>query len=222
MHAIETPAPAAPYRSVWEHLADELRRLNLHLGARARQRRRPVHRPLDFFKGLVISDDEVSGLLEELASPGSETSADDGGEWVECLSQMDQHVNERLAASHRVSLDVPLVRLARLFHPTAFEAHCVLVCLAPELDRRYEKIYGYLQDDVTQKRPTVGLVLDLLCRTDEERLGARAYFDPHAPHRPNAWRHRSSPISTGCSRVENASEAPQFKVACFDSASQER
>jgi AAA+ superfamily predicted ATPase len=181
MHATAVAAPAAaPYGSPWEHLADELGRLTLRLGMRARLRRPRVRGPLDSFRGLVVSDDEVTALLDELATPASEADAD-GSQWLEYLSRMDRHVDERLAASRHQGLEVPLVRLARLFRLTAFEAQCVLVCLAPELDRRYETLYGYLQDDVTQKRPTVGLVLDLFCTTDEERLAARAPFDPQAP-----------------------------------------
>ena len=55
------------------------------------------------------------------------------------------------------------------------------MCLAPELDRKYEKLYAYLQDDVTCKKPSVDLVLTLLCQTMPERLAARAIFDPRAP-----------------------------------------
>src|SRR5258705_8648337 len=38
-----------------------------------------------------------------------------------------------------------------------FELDVVLVALAPEVDLRYEKVFGYLQDDVGQRLPTVAL-----------------------------------------------------------------
>ena len=41
-------------------------------------------------------------------------------------------------------------------------AEALLVCLAPDVDLRYERLYAYLQDDVTRRRPTVDLVLRLL------------------------------------------------------------
>ena len=71
--------------------------------------------------------------------------------------------------------------LAQLFQLTAFEEHCLLVCLAPELDRKYEKLYAYLQDDVTRKKPSVDLVLKLLCETMPEKLAARLAFDRALP-----------------------------------------
>ena len=52
----------------------------------------------------------------------------------------------------------------------AFEMDVILLCLAPALDLRYERLYAYLQDDVSRKRPTVNLALDLLCEPGVARL----------------------------------------------------
>ena len=45
-----------------------------------------------------------------------------------------------------------------------------------ELNPRYGRLYAYLQDDVTRKRPTVDLILNLLCSSAEERLARRRVF----------------------------------------------
>ena len=37
----------------------------------------------------------------------------------------------------------------------------------------YDRLYAYLQDDITRKRPSVDLVLDLLCDSEIERWQAR-------------------------------------------------
>ena len=52
----------------------------------------------------------------------------------------------------------------------AFETACLLIALAPELDLRYERVYAYLQDDVTRKRPAADLMLTLLCASRDVRL----------------------------------------------------
>ena len=57
----------------------------------------------------------------------------------------------------------------------------IVIGLAPELDLRYERLYAYLQDDVTRKRPSVDLVLNLLCPTFEAKLAARQRFTPDSP-----------------------------------------
>jgi len=46
---------------------------------------------------------------------------------------------------------------------------------------KYERLYSYLQNDVTKKRPSVDLVINLLCPSIEEKLKAREYFSPTAP-----------------------------------------
>ncbi len=60
------------------------------------------------------------------------------------------------------------------------ELDVVLIALAPEVDLRYEQLYGYLQDDVTRRRPTVSLALDLLTAAADARLSARRAFGPGA------------------------------------------
>ena len=63
--------------------------------------------------------------------------------------------------------------LRREYGLSDLDLDVVLVALGPEVDLRYERLYGYLQDDVTRRRPTVDLVLDLLARTRADRLAAR-------------------------------------------------
>ena len=62
-----------------------------------------------------------------------------------------------------------------------FDLSVLLIALAPEIDLRYERIYAYLQDDVTRRRPTVDLALSLLCRSTAERLERRIHFISRAP-----------------------------------------
>jgi hypothetical protein len=74
-----------------------------------------------------------------------------------------------LAADSGVDpVDLPLVgpgsrlyRLATEFRLGALEIEFLLIALAPEIDARFERLYGYLNDDVTRVRPTVGLTLEL-------------------------------------------------------------
>jgi hypothetical protein len=75
----------------------------------------------------------------------------------------------------------PLDRLADRFGLTPFDRDIVIVALAPEVDLRYERLYAYLQDDVTRRRPSVDLALNLLCSSKEERLDHRVRFAADAP-----------------------------------------
>jgi hypothetical protein len=54
-----------------------------------------------------------------------------------------------------------LEELALGFGLTPLDVEILLVALAPDLDRAFEACYGYLNDDVTRRRATVGLSLEL-------------------------------------------------------------
>ncbi|MCB0165991.1 MAG: ATP-binding protein [Anaerolineae bacterium] len=71
--------------------------------------------------------------------------------------------------------------LQRAFNLSEFEMDIMLIALAPELDRRYENLYAYLQDHVSRRRPSVDLVFNLLCPDAIARIEWRNHFRPTAP-----------------------------------------
>ncbi|WP_030693826.1 ATP-binding protein [Streptomyces globisporus] len=75
-----------------------------------------------------------------------------------------------------------LAGLARDFGLTALDAHVLLAALAPDVDRGFEALYGYLNDDVGRRRATVALALDL-AGTGPFDPAARDRFHPAAPLR---------------------------------------
>jgi AAA+ superfamily predicted ATPase len=72
-------------------------------------------------------------------------------------------------------------RLAALFDLTTFDTDLLLIALAPEIDLRYERIYGFLQDDTTRRRATVDLALNLRTATPAEKLARLAHLTADAP-----------------------------------------
>ena len=75
----------------------------------------------------------------------------------------------------------PLNWLQKTFALSEFDLDLIIIALAPEIDLGYERLYAYLQDDVTRKRPTVDLALNLLCYSAESKLLQRSSFAPDAP-----------------------------------------
>ena len=74
-----------------------------------------------------------------------------------------------------------LAWLQNTFSLSAFDLDILAISLAPELDRHYEQVYAYLQDDMSYKKPTVDMVLNLLCATIPEKLSRRQHFTTNAP-----------------------------------------
>ncbi|MEW1720626.1 AAA family ATPase [Streptomyces sp. NPDC093109] len=59
------------------------------------------------------------------------------------------------------------------------DTQILLVALAPDLDRTFESLYGYLNDDVTRRRATVALALEL-CGVPTHSAFGRSRFQPYA------------------------------------------
>lgn len=72
-------------------------------------------------------------------------------------------------------------QLAKQWELTPFDIAVLLIALAPELDPRYERVYAFLQDDITRTRPSVHLAFRLLCGCADERIRRIAHFLPDAP-----------------------------------------
>ena len=175
--------PSPPFRDSIEHLLAELERIDLLIRLDVR-RSRALHGPDDQFQGLYVSDEEVDQLLNKplgmpraMATGGVSAFA----EAQPLLVTVRDGCSARKAAALAVGVSLRLEQLAERFNLLPFDIDCILICLAPELDLRYERFYAYLQDDVTRKRPSVDLVLNLLCGSLPDRLTGRGRFSNDAP-----------------------------------------
>ncbi|MFJ6083162.1 AAA family ATPase [Streptomyces sp. NPDC092369] len=115
----------------------------------------------DPLRGLYLSDEAIRHLLQPV-DPVREAIAD-----------------ARLLAGSGVPQD-RLVALAARLGLAEFDAVLLLIALAPDLDRTFEPLYGYLNDDVSRRRATVALALDLL-GAPVHSAGARARLHASAP-----------------------------------------
>jgi SpoVK/Ycf46/Vps4 family AAA+-type ATPase len=176
--------PAA-YANSCEHLADELQRLDLLIRLKLlRQRRYQPVSPLDQFRGLVVTETEVESLLADadalIDDDEFEQSRSEENALVAILAAIEQRIVERRALSQESGTNLSLAQLDTLFQLTPFQQNVLLLALAPQLDRKYEKLYAYLQDDVTRKAPTVDLAMNLFLNSTDQKLEARSAFDPGA------------------------------------------
>lgn len=178
-----TTKETAHYLDSPQHLLAELERIDLLVQIQVR-RVRQLHKADEQFAGLVISEQEVDDLLARPIGMPRFLTAQDPEELQElqyALAIVTQQVEIRKNEGLRRGIRLRLLELQNLFGLDSFDLDCLLICLAPELDLRYERLYGYLQDDVTKKRPTVDLVLNLLCASFQERLNHRQRFASAAP-----------------------------------------
>ncbi len=117
--------------------------------------------PSDLLRGLYITPQEFERLL----------SHDPHAAAVESQGRL---LETALACA-------PLARLGARFELEPFDLALLLLAVAVDLDLRYERLYAFLQDDVTRRRPSLDLCLNLLCRTPEEKIARRTRVSAGAP-----------------------------------------
>ncbi|MCL6590427.1 MAG: ATP-binding protein [Firmicutes bacterium] len=183
LHEAQVPVSASAYRNNWEHLSDEFKRLDLLIRIQIlKQDQAPQPAgPLDQLKGLVISEEEIQGILNNNQDFNQNQTGPEINSLIKELDGLDTRIRRRRLAAVQQKTYLALPQLARIFNLSSFEEQCILICLAPEIDRKYEKLYAYLQDDITRKKPSVDLILSLLLKSTEEKLAARTVFDPQGP-----------------------------------------
>ncbi|MEK3836611.1 MULTISPECIES: ATP-binding protein [unclassified Paenibacillus] len=173
----ESSEPAPPYSSNQEHLAEELQLLELRLKLRYLAGPKP-HAELE------LVDEEIRSLLD--VQPEDER-------YINLLTAEIAHLERQIAARLKASFypsagqaSSPAPRLmlpevASALNLSGLEVSILVACLAPELDSKYGRIYAYLQNDMSDKRPLVALVLEVFAGAEDERQAARLLFDANAP-----------------------------------------
>ena len=166
------------FESSTAHLLAELQRMDLLIQAQVTRMRR--NDELDErFAGLCVTDAQADELLARpVGLPGW---AEDPANRATAEAELAEAIESRKRGSAASGVELRLEQLRARFGLGDFDVEVLLVCLGPELDLRYERLYAYLQDDVTRRHPSVDLVLNLLCGSLEEKLAARGRFEHDAP-----------------------------------------
>src|SRR5262245_20607017 len=142
------------YANSQEHLLAEIERIDLLIRFQVARTRR-LHGSDEQFQGLYISEEELDRLLARPS--GAPRWSFDGDSPTrerldEDLGRLRARIAEGVSQSLGRGVELRLDALSRLFGLDPYDVDCLLICLLPELDLRYERIYAYLQDDVTRKR----------------------------------------------------------------------
>lgn len=124
--------------------------------------------PDDPFRGLYLSDEVVDALLRHIApSPAGQSKS---------RAELERCADTAEADGVRLRLRA----LARTAGLSDEDVEFLVICLLPDLDTRFERLYGYLNDDVTRRRATVSLALELSGLSPLEAT-VRARLTPGAP-----------------------------------------
>ena len=150
-----------PYTAPGEELEDYLRLLDMMLESYLDFKGMSSQTKL-FSRGLVITESEMKGYFD---MPPYFRERDI---WDPVLSagvdESLRYIADRVQATKSAGGELRIERLKETFSLDRTELFAVLMALAVQIDRRYERIFGFLQDDVSKPAPTVGLLCALVGR----------------------------------------------------------
>jgi hypothetical protein len=153
------------------YLMGRLAVVEARLRAGVAHRRESRARPDDDFLGMYLSDAEVDQLL-----CGPFPSAPDGPESAGLAARVERAAD----AAESEGMEIRLRDVTRRFELEPLDVEFLLLALAPDLDARFERLYGYLHDDLTRRRASIGLALDL-ARVPLASVVGRRRFSPGCP-----------------------------------------
>ena len=78
------------------------------------------------------------------------------------IDKLDNKIKEKKQTTLNNNIFLSLHDLKIHFKLSDIEYYIIIVCLAIELDSKYENIYAYMQDNISKKRPTLDLILRIL------------------------------------------------------------
>lgn len=122
--------------------------------------------------GVVVTREEFEHNLTKSALRGLSTqlSADE-------KRQLYYARRTVLLRVGRTTKDFPALSLFRRFGLDSFQRSCVILAWAVELDKKYERLFAYLQDDMSRKAPERELAAQLFLPDGEELEACMARFN---------------------------------------------
>ncbi len=156
------------------YLQAEIGRINLRVRRAVRRWTLAGQNINDQFRGLYLPVEDAADLVERPVGSnwgsGVDLPPEDEAAFASDETALQRQKEEIMnKAAHR-GQTLRLVQLQTDFQLSPFEYDALLVCLAPGVDPRFERLYAFLQDDVTRKVPSAGLIIDLLLPEEPGRI----------------------------------------------------
>ncbi|WP_141006398.1 ATP-binding protein [Nocardioides humi] len=140
---------STPRQSV-AHVLGRLAVVEERVRALVRLRRAGDPAPDDPFRGLYLDDAAVDRLLAG-SRPGLPDQDSERAAAVEAAAD----------AAEEAGVALRLRDLAAVFGLDEVDVELLLVAMAADVDPRFEGLFGYLNDDVSRRRPSAALALEL-------------------------------------------------------------
>ncbi len=112
------------------------------------------------FRGLAVGREEIFQILAKIDQSDFSPSLDQ--ELLTDLQKRSEILIEQTAELIAGGFQPKLYRLIETCQLSSAEYHAFLICLSSAFDLGYEKVFGYLNNDVTRRYPTRELIIQVL------------------------------------------------------------
>jgi hypothetical protein len=124
-------------------------------------------------RGVFLTEDVLQGLLNRPEPPKQEVQFD---AFLQAYAEVESEIEHLVEEATGAGQGLRFVAMVRNFHLSPLEQDLFLMILAPLLDARYGRIMSYLNDDITQRYPTVNTALGILLPSLAERIAMLPHF----------------------------------------------
>ncbi|WP_341878091.1 ATP-binding protein [Defluviitalea saccharophila] len=165
-----------PYKSNFEYLQDLLKLLELQLFLLFKQSEEHSGQNPNKFKGIVLSKTDISNILGN-----SDSSDEEETDLIlEAIDLGKNYIENRTLLTLKKEMFLPLEYVVAAFTLSEFEKLCILLSLSIEMDKKYESIYAYLQNDITSKYPTIDLCLKLYSQSQSNKFFVLSHLNKNS------------------------------------------
>jgi ATP-dependent 26S proteasome regulatory subunit len=164
-----------PYNNQWELIRDFMSMLDIRLYYLYKYHMWVgPENGLQNMLGLVVSREEFEYNLSKAAESvvGGELSADE----IEEIEAIERYFKIRLQKTKKLKTDIPVMGLIIKFGLDTFEINCLLLGFSILIEKKYEKIFTYLQDDISKKQPTLETVIHIFAKPCDNAADYFQYF----------------------------------------------
>ncbi len=92
------------------------------------------------------------------------------------IESLNGYFSVRLKKTAVSNPEMPALQLIKKFSLDDFAGNCLLLAFAVQMDKKYEKIFAFLQDDITKKLPTAETAIKLFAMPGEMTADYYHYF----------------------------------------------
>lgn len=128
--------------------------------------------------GMVVTRQEFENNLMKANSDVAWANLEEQ-EIVE-IEVLDSYFWTRMDLTKQQGVQIPLFRLVEVFKLNRFQTSCLLIGLASEMNKKYEKIFIFLQDNMTKMLPTAEIAIQLFARPKDMIISYMNYFNENS------------------------------------------